>query len=397
MNRSFRNRIIFVIVAAVLIVTGCAGLIAQRAMTQSVSQTAGTPVVMATAAAIAVTPDPAGVVEAAPVDTPAVAGAPGDAWAQQQAFIDVYAKVNPAVVHIGLQSGQGSGFVYDEAGHIVTNNHVVAAGGPILVAFADGSQKEARLVGTDPDSDLAVIQVEAAPGELTAASLADSEALQVGQIVVAIGNPFGLEGSMTTGIISGLGRLLPGAAGPNGARYNIPDVIQTDAAINPGNSGGPLLDLNGNVIGVNSAIESPVRASAGIGYAVPSNIVRVVVPQLIENGHVAHPWLGISGTTLTAALAQQLGLDGSQGGVLLTDVTNGSPAAAAGLLGVNSGTGGNGDIITAIDGQPIGSFDQLLSYIVQHTRAGQIINLDVLRNGQVQTVSLTLQARPASG
>lgn len=393
MNHSFRNRFVLAILAAVMVLTGCAGLAAQEAMTQPVSQTADTAAVVATAT----TPVTADVVQAAPVEAPAVVGAPGDVLAQQQAFIDVYAKANPAVVHIGLQSGQGSGFVYDQAGYIVTNNHVVAAGGPILVAFADGSEKEARLVGTDPDSDLAVIQVEALPGELTAASLADSEALQVGQIVVAIGNPFGLEGSMTTGIISGLGRLLPSAVGPNGVRYNIPDVIQTDAAINPGNSGGPLLDISGRVIGVNSAIESPVRASSGIGYAVPSNIVRVVVPQLIENGYVAHPWLGISGTTLTAAIAQELGLDVNQRGVLVAAVTDGGPAAVAGLAGVNPDSGRSGDVITAIDGQPVEGFDQLLSYIVQHTRAGQLVNLNVLRNGQVQTVPLTLQARPASG
>ena len=395
MNRSFRNRMVLVILAAVMILTGCAGRVGQEAITKRVSQTADNPVFVATATTMAITPVPADVAEVAPVEAPAAA--PADVWAQQQAFIDVYDRTNPAVVHIALQSGQGSGFVYDEGGYIVTNNHVVAAGGPILVAFADGSEKEARLVGTDPDSDLAVIQVEAAPGELSTVSLADSEALQVGQIVVAIGNPFGLEGSMTTGIISGLGRLLPSAAGPNGVRYNIPDVIQTDAAINPGNSGGPLLDLNGQVIGVNSAIESPVRASSGIGYAVPSNIVRVVVPQLIENGYVAHPWLGISGTTLTAVVAQQLGLDVNQRGVVIAAVMDGGPAAAAGLVGVNPDTGGSGDIITAINGQPVEGFDQLLSYIVQHTRAGQIVNLDVLRNGLVQTVPLTLQARPASG
>lgn len=387
MKQTVRNRVIFMVLAAVMILSGCTALADQEVNTQPVSQVVDTTDVVAT-------PLP---VEADNTVVPENSGAFANVLAQQQAFIDTYTKVNPAVVHIRLQSGEGSGFVYDEAGHIVTNNHVVAAGGPILVTFADGSEKEARLVGRDPDSDLAVIKVEAAPGELTAVSLADSETLQVGQIVIAIGNPFGLEGSMTTGIISGLGRLLPSAVGPNGAAYNIPDVIQTDAAINPGNSGGPLLDLNGNVIGVNSAIESPVRASSGIGYAVPSNIVSVVVPQLIENGAVAHPWLGIAGSSLTAGIAQELGLDVNQRGVLVASVVEGGPAAAAGLIGVDPNSGRGGDIITAIDGRPVEEFDELLGYIVQHTRVGQAVNLDVLRNGQQQTVPLTLQARPTNG
>ncbi|MCA9901082.1 MAG: trypsin-like peptidase domain-containing protein, partial [Anaerolineales bacterium] len=187
---------------------------------------------------------------------------------QEQAFISVYEQVNPAVVNIIVGSGQGSGFLFDNNGHIVTNNHVVEGGGSIVVNFEDGRQLPATIVGTDPSSDLAVIQVD--PGEISdiiPVSLADSDALKVGQIVIAIGSPFGLQSSMTTGIVSALDRLFPGAVGPNGTSFQIPDIIQTDAAINPGNSGGPLLNLHGEVIGVNTAIESPVRASSGIGYA----------------------------------------------------------------------------------------------------------------------------------
>ncbi len=317
--------------------------------------------------------------------------------AQEQAFINVYDQVNPAVVNIAIGSGQGSGFLYDQQGHIVTNNHVVAGGGDILVTFSDGSQSSARVVGTDPDSDLAVIRVEQFPANVIPVTLADSDALQVGQLVIAIGNPFGLQGSMTTGIVSALGRLLPANSSSNGASYSIPDVIQTDAAINPGNSGGPLLDVQGQVIGVNSAIESPVRGSSGIGYAVPSNIVSVVAPQLIANGKVAHPWLGIAGTSLNESIAKTLGLPETQRGVLVSSVTGSGPAAAAGLRGGNGNNGLGGDVIVGVDGRSVASFDDLLGYIMQYTAVGQTIQLDVLRDGAVSAIPVTLQPRPSSG
>lgn len=323
--------------------------------------------------------------------------------AQQQAFIDVYRSVNPAVVNINVGNGQGSGFVYSQDGYIVTNNHVVEGADRLVVTFADGTQSDARLIGRDPDSDLAVIKVDAEPATLTHVPLADSDALAVGQIVIAIGNPFGLENSMTTGIISGLGRLLPSAQAPNGSSYNIPDIIQTDAAINPGNSGGPLLDLYGQLIGVNSAIASPVRGSSGVGYAIPANIVGVVVPQLIENGRVAHPWLGIAGGTLTADMAKALNLDPGQRGVLVGSVTANGPADLAGLRGgTDNGSSLNSppfgaDIIVGIEGQSVREFDDLLSYLVQHTRVGQTISLTVLRDGRNQDLPLTLQARPTAG
>ena len=323
--------------------------------------------------------------------------AAGDYFAHEQAFIDVYETSSPSVVHIGVADGEGSGFVFDNNGHIVTNNHVVAtSNGDIVVRFSDGSQKDASIVGTAPDSDLAVLTVDADPGELRPLPLGDSNDLKVGQIVVAIGSPFGLENTLTTGIVSGLDRLFPGAQAPGGGTYNIPNIIQTDAAINPGNSGGPLLDLHGNLIGVNTAIESPVRGSSGVGFAVPSNVVAVVVPQLINGGRVATPWLGISGTELNGTLAENLGLDPTTRGIVIGEVIVGGPAAAAGLQAADATGTSAGDIIVGVDGNMVRAFDDLLGYIVEETTVGQTINVEVLRDGQVETIPLTLQARPST-
>lgn len=374
------------LILLVLLMSGCGGLtaVADPVIIPAVNDTA------VSLPALANNPPTPLTDTVAPVDDSLVS-----LLAQEQAFINVYDQVNPAVVNIAIGSGQGSGFLYDQQGHIVTNNHVVAGGGDILVTFSDGSQSSARVVGTDPDSDLAVIRVEQFPANVIPVTLADSDALQVGQLVIAIGNPFGLQGSMTTGIVSALGRLLP-ANSSSGASYSIPDVIQTDAAINPGNSGGPLLDVQGQVIGVNSAIESPVRGSSGIGYAVPSNIVSVVAPQLIANGKVAHPWLGIAGTSLNESIAKTLGLPETQRGVLVSSVTGGGPAAAAGLRGGNGNNGLGGDVIVGVDGRSVASFDDLLGYIMQYTAVGQTIQLDVLRNGAVSAIAITLQPRPSS-
>ena len=315
-----------------------------------------------------------------------------DLFVQEQAYVSVYEEVNPAVVNIVIGSGQGSGFLFDTNGHIVTNNHVVASGGQIVVNFDDGRQLPATIVGTDPSSDLAVIQVDPSRvSDITPVALADSDALKVGQIVIAIGSPFGLQSSMTTGIISGLDRLFPGAVGPDGQSFQIPNIIQTDAAINPGNSGGPLLNLYGQVIGINTAIESPVRGSSGIGYAVPANIVSNIVPQIIANGRVETPWLGISGGLISEAAANALGLPTNQTGILIRDAIVGGPAAAAGLRG-----GNNPDVIVGVDGHAIVEFDDLLGYLVQQTVVGQTIQLQILWDGQPQTVSVTLSARPAS-
>jgi 2-alkenal reductase len=312
-----------------------------------------------------------------------------DLFAQEQAYVSVYEQVNPAVVNINTGDGQGSGFLFDNNGHIVTNNHVVEGSRSVTVTFDDGNQLPARIVGTDPASDLAVLQVDASQISINPVKLADSDALKVGQIVIAIGSPFGLQSSMTTGIVSALDRLFPGAVGPNGTSFQIPDIIQTDAAINPGNSGGPLLNLYGEVIGVNTAIESPVRGSSGIGYAVPANIVSNIVPQIIANGRVETPWLGISGGALTENTAVQLGLPASQQGVLISEAIQGGAAAAAGLRGGNTP-----DVIVGIDDTVVTEIDDLLGYLVQHTVVGQTVTLQILRDGQLQTATLTLLARP---
>jgi len=233
----------------------------------------------------------------------------------------------------------GSGFVWDKQGHIVTNNHVVDGADKITVTFYDGLTLPAELVGRDPDSDLAVIKVDPTGVDLRPLSVADSTEVKVGQFVLAIGNPFGLEGTMTFGIVSALGRTLPAndtsaeGLASSAPTYTIPDIIQTDAPVNPGNSGGVLLDLQGRLIGVPSAIESPVRGSTGVGFAIPSAIVQRVVPALIETGRFEHPWIGISGSTLTPELARSMNLPEAQRGVLVRDVTKGSPADQAGLRG----------------------------------------------------------------
>ena len=304
--------------------------------------------------------------------------------------------------------GQGSGFVYDTEGHIITNNHVVANAIRVTVVFSDDTEAEAEVIGTDPGSDLAVIKVDVDPDRLHPVTIGNSDELQVGQLVAAIGNPFGLAGSMTTGIISGLGRSLPsGASAPNGGTFTIPEIIQTDTAINPGNSGGPLLNLSGEVIGVNTAIQTngltlgATPSFGGISYVVPSNIVTQVVPQLIENGEIVYPWLGISGTTLDDDLARAMDLPVEQNGVLVFQVIEGSPAAEAGLRGSDeqitiNGLGAviGGDVITKMNDQVINNFEDLLTYIVRQTSIGQTVTLEIIRDGETQTIEVTLQARP---
>ena len=231
---------------------------------------------------------------------------------------------------------------------------------------------------------------------LKPAVIGNSDSIEVGQFVVAIGNPFGLQNSMSTGIVSGLGRLLPTSIDIGGsATYSIPDMIQTDAAINPGNSGGPLLNLQGEVIGMNTAIESPVRSNSGVGYAIPSVIIEKVVPQLIDNGSVSHPWLGISGSELNASLAESLGLSRSQRGIAIGDVIAEGPADIAGLQPANAATGLGGDVIIGVDNQEVKEFDDLLGYIVEQARVGQTINLLILRDGKELTIPVTLGERPS--
>jgi len=317
---------------------------------------------------------------------------------EEQLFIELYERVSPSVVHIAVttRGSSGSGFVWDTEGHIVTNNHVVEGARRIEVSFADDTTAEAELVGADADNDLAVIKVDARASQLKPVELGDSDALRVGQRAIAIGNPFGLEQTMTTGIVSALGRMLRQQSG-----FSLPQLIQTDAAINPGNSGGPLLDSHGRVIGVTTLIFSNSGANAGVGFAVPVDTVKRVVPPLISTGRYADPWLGIQGTSITSLLAEELDLTVDQG-VLVQAVVQGGPAAKAELRGGSRQTSfegtlmtTDGDIIVAIDGASVQEMDDLIVYLAARS-VGQRVTLTVLRDGRRQRIRVTLGERPAS-
>ena len=271
----------------------------------------------------------------------------------QQELIDVYQQANPAVVYIIIPSvGSGSGFVYSADGYIVTNNHVVASGRSYEVVFASGDREQARLVGRDPDSDLAVLKVDKLPAGVQPLPLATVGDIQVGQFVIAIGNPFGEQGSMSLGIVSGLDRsLLSQRAFSVNSTYSIPQVIQTDAPINPGNSGGPLLNLAGEVVGVNSAIATTTGTNSGVGFSIPVAAVHRIVPSLIKDGAYAYPYMGISfDDEITLSDEQTYGLSQTQGAYVIS-ITAGSPAAQAGLVAANPNTGRGGDLVVALDGQ----------------------------------------------
>ena len=324
----------------------------------------------------------------------------------------VYDEAGPAVANITSraiaydffmqpipQEGSGSGFVYDADGHIITNYHVVADADLVSVALAAGGVYTATIVGVDPSSDLAVLRIEAEdlPAPIP---LGDSDQLRVGQFVVAIGNPFGLERTLTVGVISALSRVIES---PDG-RF-IGEAIQTDAAINPGNSGGPLLDLEGRVIGVNAQIVSPSRASAGIGFAVPANTVRRVVPQLIARGRYPHPWLGVSVLPFDsqgARILREAGMDVPvDEGLLAAEVVPGGPVAEAGIrAGDRVVSIGHtripvgGEIIIAVNGEPIANLQQLTVYLETKTQVGDTVEVTLIRDGQEMTVSVTLAERP---
>lgn len=357
-------------------------------------------------AADAFVEEPSPTTSALPVSLPAqvtsqVVEAPEEVESEidlERRLIQVYEDTNPSVVYIITPLGSGSGFVYDQAGHIVTNNHVVTGASSFEVVFASGERLRARLAGSDTDSDLAVIQVEQLPEEARPIPLAPSDDLQVGQFVIAIGNPFGEQGSMSLGIVSGLGRSLPSRREVTaGSTYSLPQVIQTDAPINPGNSGGPLLNLDGEVVGINSAIATTSGtnlANSGVGFAIPVSAVARIVPSLIESGSYQYPYLGAAfDGEITLAEANQYGLSQTQGAYVIS-VTAGSPADQAGLLAANSNSGEGGDLIVAIDGQPIQSFADLNSYLVFHATVGDTIEITALRQDRQVTLSLTLGARP---
>jgi len=344
----------------------------------------------------------------APVGTPIINGANS---AQNQEIVSsdflsqLYQTVSPGVVSINVlvsnadQSGQaaGSGFVFDESGHIVTNNHVVENANLVVVIFQDGSESKAEIVGTDPYSDLAVIQVDRLPDSATPLPLGDSNSIVTGDWVVAIGNPFGLNSSMSLGIISAIGRTIP-----VGNSFSIPEAIQTDAAINPGNSGGPLLNMQGQVIGVNAQIASGgAMANAGVGFSIPANTVRRVIPTLIEVGSFQWPWLGIEGTSVNLFIAQANNSTVEKGAYIV-NVVPGGPADLAGLQGgadlvnidgVDIPTGG--DIITEANGETIDDYSELLALIASN-EPGATIELTILRNGQQQQVNATLGPRPTN-
>jgi len=344
-----------------------------------------------------------------------------EADAEEQLIINLYARVSPSVVNINVigavegfshpevpgfpespfpeeffERGLGSGFVIDTDGHIVTNNHVVEGARRIQVRFSDDTEAEAEVVGTDPHTDLAVIKVDVPAALLHPVELGESDTLRVGQRAIAIGNPFGFERTVTTGIISAEGRVLRQMSG-----FSLPNLIQTDAAINPGNSGGPLLDSQGKVIGVNTIIFTSSGFSSGVGLAVPVNTVKRVAPELIEHGHFAHPWLGIRGYSINSELAGALDLP-VDNGVLVAEAIRDGPSVQAGLRGGQREVPvegfiepiiAGGDIIIAINDTEIRSMDDLITYL-ESTAVGQEVELTIIRDGDEKRLTVELDERP---
>ena len=334
-----------------------------------------------------------------------------------QTLSELFKHVEKSVVQISsedettelLGSRLGSGFVYDTNGHIITNNHVTSGGKDLHITFSDGTIYTGKVIGSDPHSDLAILLIDDVPKEkLFPLKLGNSSNLIVGETVAAVGNPFGLSGSLTEGIISGLGRLLPSTPenifGNDNrvASFSIPDIIQTDAAINPGNSGGPLLNLNGEVIGINSAIFSNTGVYAGVGFAIPSNTLKKVIPELMKNGSYPHPWLGITGVDVTPDIAKKMNVTEARG-FLVIDVNSNGPADKSGIRGgdkIDTIDGREvelgGDIILAIDGNPVRKIDDILSHLEREKLVGDNITLTIIRDGIVQEKRTVLQARPDS-
>ena len=318
-------------------------------------------------------------------------------------LMEIFEKAEPGVVRVNTirnqtvneTGGVGSGFVFDKMGHIITNAHVVEGSTKTIVTFLDGRSYNAEIIGVDEYTDIGVIKVNADIKLLQPLSLGDSSNLNVGEPIAAIGNPFGLSGSMTSGIVSQMGRLLPSGSG-----YSIPDVIQTDAAINPGNSGGPLLNMRGNIVGINTAIQSTTGEFTGVGFAIPSQTVAKIVPILIDEGEYKHPWIGISGRDIDPDTANVLGLKDALGFLIITVVEN-SPAADAGLIGSDKiiEVDGKeysigGDIIVAVDGMDVRKIDDILVHLQRVKTVGDEMNLEILRDGRTTNVTIILQERP---
>ena len=318
----------------------------------------------------------------------------------EYSLIDIFEKSEESVVQVnvlrgGSDGGMGSGFVYSEEGYIITNQHVVKDAKKVTVTFLDGEAYIGDVIGTDPDLDIAVVKVSPSNTYLQPITIGDSSKLKVGEKIAAIGNPFGLSGSMTSGIVSQIGRLLPQESG-----YSIPDVIQTDAAINPGNSGGPLINMKGEVVGINTAIQSITGEFSGIGFAVPSNTVKKIVPVLIEDGEFKHPWMGISGTDVDPELADFRELKSSKG-FLVISVIEGSPAEQAGLIGVTETKeidgrelAVDGDIVLSIDGKTVRKISDILIHLQREKSIGDEMVLSVNRNGEILELTMVLEERP---
>ena len=309
------------------------------------------------------------------------------------AYESIFNRTGDSVVYINTESSQGSGFVYSENGYIVTNQHVVEDQSQIEVSFTDGETLTGEIVGSDPYTDLAVLKVDRSG--LKPLDISDSEKVSVGQTAIAIGNPFGLESSLTHGIISQTGRSIRVEGG-----FSIRNVIQTDASINPGNSGGPLLNRNGEVVGVNTAIETQSGGFQGVGFAIPSNTVERVIPTIIEEGEYEHPWIGVRGRDLTQSMAEKMSLDNSTG-FLVLEVVDDSPADEAGLQPSTETVEieGNemlvgGDVIVGIDGRDVRGIEDVLEHLALRTNVGDEITLEVIREGERREVDLTLQSRP---
>ena len=357
----------------------------------------------------------------APAPEPVIVVATPEGGDYESAVLkNIYALVNPSVVNITalssgsalnalgnhnfnnedlLPAGGGSGFVWDEYGHIVTNHHVVEGSNQLQVTFYDGSVAVAEIIGVDVSSDLAVLQIDPEGYTLHPVLRGEMSEVEVGNRVVAIGNPFGLVGTMTSGIVSALNRSLTASN-----NFNIPAAIQTDAAINPGNSGGPLLNEQGEVIGVNAQIRSEVRANSGVGFAIPIAIVERVVPALITEGKYQHSYMGVRGETLSPICAEDLQIDKSLRGAYVSEVIRGTPAARAGLRGGRGASqtkyvgicpeNSGGDIILALNDEPISSFDDILAYLEYYTSPGDVVTLKILRDGQTILLEMTLAPRP---
>jgi S1-C subfamily serine protease len=350
-----------------------------------------------------------------PVPTPVPPEVIAEADAEELLFINVYERVNPSVVNVVITvdeelpgnaplfpaQGQGSGFIHDKQGHIVTNNHVIAEAGKVEVTFFDGTTVEAKVIGRDPESDLAVVKVDVAEESLRPVTWGDSDKILVGQRAIAIGNPFGLDGTLTTGIISALGRSLP-----TETQFSIPEIIQTDAAINPGNSGGPLLNSQGEVIGVNTAIVPRTsgieRSFLGVGFAIPANLAKRVVPSLVEEGKYEHPWIGFKGYSITPEVMEAMDLAEAKG-TLVIEIISGSPADEADLRGgtreVILANGDDiklgGDVIIGIEDEEVRDFYDLISFLSRRGIVDETVTLTIIRDGKQQTLEVTLGARPS--